>query len=97
VFVDVLLADAAPEHLPRLGILDVDGERRFGEAMVERANQEHGIVSAPAPLPFERLTVGTRVRVAPNHVCMTAAQYDRYHVIAGGDKVVDVWERVNGW
>jgi D-serine deaminase-like pyridoxal phosphate-dependent protein len=78
-------------------VLDIRGERGFGDAMVERANQEHGIVGAPAPLPFERLAVGTRVRVAPNHVCMTAAQYGRYHVIAGGDAVVDIWERINGW
>jgi len=78
-------------------VLDIDGERGFGDAVVERANQEHGIVCAPTPLPFGRLAVGARVRVAPNHVCMTAAQYDRYHVIAGSDTVVDVWERVNGW
>jgi D-serine deaminase-like pyridoxal phosphate-dependent protein len=78
-------------------VLDIDGGRGFGEAVVERANQEHGIVGAPEPLPFDRLAVGTRVRVAPNHVCMTAAQYDRYHVVEGGDEVVAVWDRVNGW
>jgi len=78
-------------------VLDMQGRQSFGEAIVERANQEHGVVTAPASLPFDRLEVGTLVRVAPNHVCMTAAAYDRYHVLDGGDVVIDVWDRVNGW
>ena len=41
--------------------------------------------------------VGSRVRVLPNHVCMTAAMYDRYYVTDGGVEVVDQWDRVNGW
>jgi hypothetical protein len=28
---------------------------------------------------------------------MTAAAHDRYHVVEGGDEVVAVWTRVNGW
>ncbi len=82
-------------------VLDAQGRRSFGEAIVERANQEHGVVTAPAPLPFDRFGVGTLVRVAPNHVCMTAAAYDRYHVVGDvvGDEgaVIDVWPRINGW
>jgi D-serine deaminase-like pyridoxal phosphate-dependent protein len=78
-------------------VLDLQGRQSFGEAIVERANQEHGVVAAPTPLPFDRLDVGTLVRVAPNHVCMTAAAYDHYHVLDGGDVVIDVWDRVNGW
>src|SRR5258707_66455 len=78
-------------------VLDVAGRRNLGEAIVERANQEHGIVASSARLPFERLPVGAHVRVAPNHVCMTAAAYDRYHVVDGDDAVIAVWERVNGW
>ena len=78
-------------------VLDLDGRRSLGEAVVERANQEHGIVTAPTPLPFDRLPVGTLLRVAPNHVCMTAAAYDRYHVVEGGRDIAAVWRRVNGW
>jgi D-serine deaminase-like pyridoxal phosphate-dependent protein len=54
-------------------------------------------VASSSKLPFERLPVGAHVRVAPNHVCMTAAAYDRYHVVDGSDAVIAVWERVNGW
>jgi D-serine deaminase-like pyridoxal phosphate-dependent protein len=78
-------------------VLDVVGRQSLGEAVVERANQEHGIVASTARLPFERLPVGGLLRVAPNHVCMTAAAYQRYHVVDGDDVVRDVWERINGW
>jgi D-serine deaminase-like pyridoxal phosphate-dependent protein len=78
-------------------VLDAAGRQSLGDATVERANQEHGIVASSARLPFERLPVGSLLRVAPNHVCMTAAAYDRYHVVDGGDAVLDVWERINGW
>ena len=88
---------AAPKDYGFGLVLDASGRRSFGEAIVERANQEHGIVASSASLPFERLPVGAHVRVAPNHVCMTAAAYDRYHVVDGGDAVIAVWERVNGW
>ncbi len=82
----------------RFGLmLDHLGQPRYGDAIVQRANQEHGLVSVPAHTPFEELTVGTLVRVATNHVCMTAAAYDRYHVVDGDDVVVATWPRVNGW
>ena len=53
--------------------------------------------AATSRLPFARLPVGARVRVAPNHACLTAAAHDRYHVVDGGERVLAVWERVNGW
>ena len=63
-----------------------------------RVHQEHGeIHGGDAPLPFERLPVGARLRIAPNHACLTAAAHERYHVVEGGEEVVAVWERVNFW
>ncbi|MBM3524806.1 MAG: DSD1 family PLP-dependent enzyme [Alphaproteobacteria bacterium] len=89
---------AAPRDYGFGLVLDVEGYPTLGEAIVERANQEHGIVTAPTPLPLDRLPVGARLRIAPNHVCMTAAMYDRYHVVDGeADAVIAVWDRVNGW
>ena len=78
-------------------VLDRAGRPLPGEPVVARAYQEHGEVQGTAPLPFERLPVGARLRVAPNHACLTAAAYDRYHVLDGGEEVVAVWDRVNGW
>jgi len=78
-------------------VRDLLGRPAYGEAKVLRANQEHGIVATAEPLDFAALPIGARVRVLPNHACLTAAAYDRYHVVDGGDEIVAVWERVNGW
>lgn len=76
-------------------VLDIDGRPSFGEAIIERVSQEHGIVTGD--LPFDKLTVGTKVRVAPNHSCLTAAEYDKYYVVSGGRQVINEWDRINGW
>jgi D-serine deaminase-like pyridoxal phosphate-dependent protein len=73
-----------------------DGTMFPHDLTIERAYQEHGLVRSAAPLPFEELPIGARVRVLPNHVCMTAAMYDRYYVVEG-DAVVAEWPRHNGW
>jgi D-serine deaminase-like pyridoxal phosphate-dependent protein len=78
-------------------VLAPDGAPRHGRSTVRSAYQEHGVVDCDPGLPFPMLRVGDLVRVAPNHVCMTAAAYDRYHVVAGSDVVVAEWDRVNGW
>ncbi|MDA1090541.1 MAG: alanine racemase [Proteobacteria bacterium] len=66
---------------------------------IAAVHQEHGMVTAGAPLPFDRLPVGAKVRVLPNHVCMTAAAYDAYNVIEGDGKneITTTWGRCNGW
>jgi D-serine deaminase-like pyridoxal phosphate-dependent protein len=65
---------------------------------VSSTNQEHGIVTArSSAIEFESFPVGSRVRILPNHACATAAAYDRYFVTEGSERIVDVWERVNGW
>lgn len=79
-------------------VCDATG-RIFGDLVLVEANQEHGIVAlrpgSAAVLPD--LPVGTQLRILPNHACATAAQYDRYHVLNGGDDVTAVWSRINGW
>jgi D-serine deaminase-like pyridoxal phosphate-dependent protein len=88
---------AAPRDWGFGRVLDRDGHPTLGEAFVARAYQEHGEVHSDAPLPFDRLPIGARLRVVPNHACLTAAAHDRYHVVDGGAEVVAVWGRVNGW
>lgn len=74
-----------------------DGSPLPGAPRVEALNQEHGkVVSTTGePLPLERWPVGTKLRVWPNHACITAAMFDRYHVLEGG-RVVDEWPRLRG-
>ena len=78
-------------------VADMGGTLGLGDVTVVGVHQEHGMVEGRTPLPFDRLPVGARVRVLPNHACITSAAYDRYHVIDGSDEVVAVWPRCNGW
>ncbi len=79
-------------------LVDAATGRRLDGLFVADLYQEHGVVrshdgsSVPARLP-----VGSRVRVLPSHVCMTAASYGRYLVTDGGADVVDEWDKATGW
>lgn len=88
--------EAAPRDYGFGLVLDASGQRNYGDAVVQRAYQEHGVVALDPAVPVD-LPVGALVRVAPNHACMTAAAHDRYHVVDGGTEVLAVWRRVNGW
>ena len=89
---------AAAPHDWEFGlVLDRLGRRRYGAARVARAYQEHGVILPDPAHPME-LRIGDRVRIAPNHVCMTAAAHDRYFVVEdAGAAIAAVWPRVNGW
>jgi D-serine deaminase-like pyridoxal phosphate-dependent protein len=76
--------------------LDIEGNRGFGNAIVRRAYQEHGVVELDPAYPVD-LPIGAKLRIAPNHTCMTAAAHDRYFVVDGDQDVVAIWHRVNGW
>jgi D-serine deaminase-like pyridoxal phosphate-dependent protein len=66
-------------------------------ARIARVHQEHGFIESMTPLPLDALPVGTRVRILPNHACITAAMYDAYHVVDGSDEIVALWPRARGW
>jgi D-serine deaminase-like pyridoxal phosphate-dependent protein len=76
--------------------LDINGTRGLGHAIVRKAYQEHGVVGLDPNYPVD-LPIGAKVRIAPNHTCMTAAAHDRYFVVDGEQDVVAIWHRVNGW
>ena len=79
-------------------VMTQDGNRRIEGLRVGQVYQEHGMLVSDGPFPYEILPVGARVRVLPNHVCMTAAMYDAYHTVAGrNDGAMQLWPRVNGW
>jgi len=90
-------ADGLAEDIGFGLVTDASGRERIDGMRVDRVYQEHGVVVCNGAFPFDRLPVGARVRVFPNHVCLTAAMYDAYDVVDGGDQVVAKWPRVNGW
>ena len=91
---------SAQEFQPKVGYGTIVDPPARDMAVIE-CSQEHGFVAASDPIPYGNLPVGSRVRVLPNHACITAAAYDRYYVVDsqldGGKSIVDVYDRINGW
>ncbi len=78
-------------------VCDSESGRPVAGLYVRTVNQEHGFVTAERPIAFERFPIGAKVRVLPNHSCITAAAYDAYHVVDGSNEVIASWPRCNGW
>lgn len=97
-----LSKDIGTSHLPPAqqagygAVATLDGARLSG-LTVASVSQEHGQITGTAPIDFSKFPVGTRLRILPNHACLTAAAYDRYHVLDGSREVVATWTRTNGW
>jgi D-serine deaminase-like pyridoxal phosphate-dependent protein len=61
---------------------------------VDHLSEEHGWLTLSGETD---LTVGDRLRIVPNHACVTVANQDRLHVV-DGDTVVDTWTvDARGW
>ena len=88
---------SAPHDFGYGAVWDLECRPVFGECIIERVFQEHGVAVSSSPLDFDHLRVGAKVRVAPNHACITAAAYERYYVVDGGKEVIAEWDRINGW
>lgn len=91
---------SAQEFQPKVGYGTV-ADAPVKEMAVVACSQEHGFVGAGEPIPYGNLPIGSRLRVWPNHACITAAAYDRYYVVDSdldsGKSVVDTYDRINGW
>ena len=88
-----LSKDLGPNHIdPRSGY-GVVCDLNLGPLPMRLASlsQEHGVIAADHPLP-----VGTKLRIIPNHSCLTAAMFDAYQIVDRG-RVVDQWKPVRGW
>ncbi|MGU3494319.1 DSD1 family PLP-dependent enzyme [Xanthobacteraceae bacterium A53D] len=80
-------------------VCDVEG-RVIPDLIMVAANQEHGIIGL-RPGSTGRLpdfSVGTLLRILPNHACATATEHDSYAVIpADGSGRIAHWPRFRGW
>lgn len=65
--------------------------------IVAMVDQEHGIIELDDTSQFEQFPIGTRLRILPNHACMTAAAHDQYLIIDAAGNVEATWPRCNGW
>lgn len=81
-------------------VCPADGGGPLAGLHVAELHQEHGLVAGDGDLQalFTALPVGSRVRILPHHACMTAAPYDRYHVVrSAGADVHAIWGKTRGW
>ncbi|KAI1150132.1 putative serine dehydratase domain-containing protein [Nemania diffusa] len=74
-----------------------------GGWQIARIGQEHGVLAWRGDKADETpLAPGQRVRVWPNHSCITGAGHPWYLIVDSRnqgreDEIVDVWLRWNGW
>jgi D-serine deaminase-like pyridoxal phosphate-dependent protein len=91
---------SAQEFQPKVGYGTIANAPSKDMAVIE-CSQEHGFVASADPIPYGNMPIGTRVRILPNHACITAAAYDKYYVVDsdldGGKSIVDIYDRINGW
>jgi D-serine deaminase-like pyridoxal phosphate-dependent protein len=81
-------------------VCPMSGGPPIGGTYVAEVNQEHGLITGPdvGEGIADRFPVGTRVRILPNHACLTAAPYGLYHVVRGENtRVQAVWPKATGW
>lgn len=79
-------------------VCDLEGAP-YPDLVVREMSQEHGVVALRqrSKLALPELAVGTQVRILPNHACATAAQFERYHVLAPEGTIASEWPRFQGW
>jgi len=79
-------------------VCTIEGEP-LKDLIVSSTNQEHGIISnrSNKEIDLNSFGFGNMLRILPNHACATSAMYERYYVTNGSTKIIDVWDRVNGW
>ena len=90
-----LSKDSGPEgQLSRWGAISADpATTEPDEALaLDAISQEHGIVRPTPPRGLDqRLPVGAKLRITPNHSCLTAACFDEVYVVDGLE-IVDCWK-----
>jgi D-serine deaminase-like pyridoxal phosphate-dependent protein len=93
-----LSKDSGPQHLVPdfgYGLVCDPGMKRL-PLRIDSLSQEHGKVTVTGAFDFERFPVGSKLRIIPNHSCLTAAMFDVYHVVRNGS-IVDEWRPARGW
>jgi len=74
-------------------ILDIEGRELEGLRLVS-LSQEHGkILAEPG---YDLPKIHEKLRIHPNHSCLSAANFPEYHAHRGQD-VIDIWRPIRGW
>jgi D-serine deaminase-like pyridoxal phosphate-dependent protein len=94
-----LSKDPGPVHVdPGCGfgvVVDPGDQHPIAGLRMVSLSQEHGVLRSVRALD-PSWQPGSRVRILPNHSCLAAACFDRFHVLRGRE-IVDDWRPVRGW
>ena len=94
---------SASEFRPDIGyglVQSLPGTAPSGGGLCVRdVYQEHGLVGpADGSEPdWSKHPIGSRLRILPHHVCMTAAAFDEFHVVDRNGNVCAVWDKARLW
>ena len=92
-----LSKDPGPTHVdPDCGygrIVAVEDQHPLPGLRLSSLSQEHGVVEGPGAAA---LRPGTRLRILPNHSCLSAACFEIYQVVRSTE-IVDAWRPIRGW
>ncbi|MBI5361678.1 MAG: alanine racemase [Planctomycetes bacterium] len=77
-------------------VASANRSRAFPSLRVTALSQEHGQIGSETPIDFDALPIGAKLAIVPNHSCLSAALFDRYHVVRDG-RVAEVWRALRGW
>jgi D-serine deaminase-like pyridoxal phosphate-dependent protein len=89
-----LSKDSGADHLGRDIVFGA--VRNHPRLKLFSISQEHGLITGNDPIAFEKFPVGSLLQIIPNHSCLTAALFPKYHVIEE-KQVVDEWTPMRGW
>jgi len=68
----------------------------LSDLAISEVHQEHGAINIIDTSWFDKLPIGSLLRVLPNHACLTCAAYENYNVLEN-ETINDRWDRINGW
>ena len=95
-----LSRDEGPTHLDAScgygAVFSADGRTHIASLRVRSLSQEHGKIEGETPIDYRAFPIGAKLRIVPNHSCLSAALFDSYYVYRGND-VVEEWRPVRGW
>ena len=80
----------------RSAIFDAATGAPRDDLVLDSLSQEHGTLRPRTPEALDTLEVGQKLRIVPNHSCLSAALFESYSVVRGSE-VVDEWRPARGW
>ena len=90
---------SANKFMPEAGyglVCDPHSAIPYDGLNISEVHQEHGSINIDNKYWFDKLPIGSLIRIFPNHACLTCAAYSEYNILEKGS-IVDNWSRTNGW